>query len=144
MFFIVLFVFLFVFLFLVLVISYGRKSKVIAPFFVALKNHRQPCFSITLFTIWSWEFMVESISFCKGIGGVETFFSTLFSEFLLLVKEEIRFDKRSLFVAEFSLLCVFSFLPNAKKEFKRLKMPNLSILIAPKKEKITKNYCKSL
>ena len=88
--------------------------------------------------------MVESIEFCKGIGGDKVAFWLLFSACLLLDKELSKFPKSSLEGAEELPLCPFSDLLKEKKEFKRLKMPNLSILISPKKEKIIKNNCKSL
>ena len=87
--------------------------------------------------------MVDSIELCKGIGGVETFFSTLFSVCLLLESEDKKLLKRSVGGLTLFPDCSLSALLKEKKEFKRLKMPNLSILITPKKEKFTKNNCKS-
>ncbi len=87
--------------------------------------------------------MVDSIELCKGNGEDNGFFSGLFSLGLLLEKEDKILPKRSADCVELSLDCSFPVLLKEKKEFKRLKMPNLSILISPKKEKFTKNNCKS-
>ena len=100
---------------------------------------------------------MESIFDCKGRGGcisVFPFFAgavgvPLWLEFLFI--RSVKTDKilpdfcSSLggIGGSFSRLVPFV---KFKKEFKRLKMPNLSILLSPKKEKIEKtqkNYCKT-
>ena len=94
--------------------------------------------------------MVKSMLFCKGkgtlcFGGSGNFCSVLgLLEELIspFPKEEIRLFASPdglWLIGEFSFFWGFK----EKKEFKRLKIPNLSILLAPIKEKIVKNNCKS-